>query len=139
MKGDSFMDVLDAINLLKKYRVYDDAKSECMRKKIDKAPYDMQGHHEVYCHYLSKKWVELRDKRENLLKIKCVEWDNIPDNMKSSHDDCYFVGVCCSKDYCKTKCKYYRDNIAGLEHELEELSEAQKVLREAADRDFWLR
>lgn len=133
------MDVLDAINLLKKYQMYDDAESECRRKKIDKAPYDMQGHHEVYCHYLSKKWVELRDKRDNLLKVKCVEWNNIPDNMKSSHYDCYFVGVCCSKDYCKTKCNYYRDNIAELEHELEELSEAQKVLREAAKRDFGLR
>ena len=47
------MDVMDAINLLKKYNIYDDAKNECRRLKIDEAPYDMQGHHDVYCRYLS--------------------------------------------------------------------------------------
>ena len=133
------MDVMDAIDLLKKYRLYDDAQNECKRKKIDEAPYDMKGHHEVYCSYLSKKWVELRDKRDKLLKVKCFEFDKIPDNPKPVHNDCFFVGVSCTKDYCKTECKYYQENIAELVQAMNELSEAGKVLKEAAERDYWLR
>ena len=139
MKGECFMDVMDAINLLKKYRLYDDAQIECKRKKIDEAPYDMKGHHEIYCSYLSKKWVELRDKRDKLQKIKCFEFDNIPDSQKPVHDDCFFVGLSCTNDYCKTKCKYYAENIAGLVQEMNELVEAEKVLKEAAEHDYWLR
>lgn len=45
MEGVIIMDVLDAINLLKMYGLYDKAQSECRQKKIAKAPYDMQGHH----------------------------------------------------------------------------------------------
>ena len=133
------MDVKDAIDLLREYGLYDDAQNECKRKKIDKAPYDMKGHHEVYCSYLFKKWVEIRDKRNSLLKVKCFEFDNIPDNPKPVHDDCFFVGVGCTKDYCKTKCKYYQENIAVLVQEMNELSEAQTVLKDASERDFWLK
>lgn len=133
------MTVIDAINLLKKYGLYDEAQAECKRKKIDEAPYDMKGHHEIYCSYLSKKWVELRDKRNKLLKVKCSEFDNIPDSPKPVHDDCFFVGNCCTKDYCKTKCKYYAENLSGLVQEMNELSEAEKVLKEEAEYDYWRR
>ena len=107
------MDVFSAISLLKKYKMYDDAERECRRRGIDKAPYDMQGHHEIYCQFHSKKWVELRDKRDCLLKIRRVEWDNIPDEMKRVHDECNFVGVCSTKEYCRTKCAqqiFYQSN-----------------------------
>lgn len=48
------MDVMEAISLLKKYNLYDSAQVECKNKKISTAPYDMQGHHDIYCKYLSK-------------------------------------------------------------------------------------
>lgn len=133
------MEVVDAISLLEKYGMYDDAKNECRLKKIDRAPYDMQGHHEIYCNYLSKKCAELRKKKSELIQIKCVEWDNIPDNLKPAHDDCCFVGVNCTKDYCRTMCRYYQDNIKIIDQELEELYEAQKVLKEAANEDYYLK
>lgn len=133
------MDVMDAINLLKKYGLYNDAQNECKRRKIDEAPYDMKGHFEVYCSYLSQKWIELRDKRDTLLKVKCFEFNDIPDNPKPVHDECYFVGGCCTKDYCKTECKYYQENIAALVQEMNEIEEAEKVLKAEAERDYWLR
>lgn len=133
------MDVIDAIDLLKKYGLYNAAQNECKRKKIDEAPYDMKGHHEVYCSYLLQKRVELRDKRDKLQKVKCFEFDNIPDSLKPVHDDCFFVGLSCKENYCKTKCKYYQENIAELVQEINEISQAEKILKEAAERDYWLR
>lgn len=133
------MDVIGVIELLKKYKMFDDAQNECKRRKIDEAPYDMKGHHEVYCSYLSQKRVELQHKRDDLRKVKCVEYDNIPDNLKPVHDDCFFVGMCCTKDYCETECTYYQQNIAPLDQEISEIAEAEKVLKEEGERDFLLK
>ena len=58
------MDVIDAIGLLKDYRLYDDAQNECRRKKIDNAPYDMKGHHEVYIFLSIKKIRRIKQKQE---------------------------------------------------------------------------
>lgn len=133
------MDVMDAINLLKKYNIYDDAKNECRRLKIDEAPYDMQGHHDVYCRYLSKQWVKFKNEKELLQKIKCIEWDNISDTPKPAHDICWFVNSSSSKSICKNHCKYYIEKIAPIEDAMAELSEAQRVLKEVAQKDFYLR
>lgn len=133
------MDTMDAINLLKKYNLYEDAQNECKRKKLKEAPYDMQGHNDVYCNYLNKKWVEIRNKKDILLKIKCVEWDNIPYNPKPVHRECNFVGVYCTKIYCKQNCKYYKDNILELEQRMKELSEAKEALQSAARYDATFR
>lgn len=59
LKGFYIMDVVDAINLLKKYNLYDKAECECKRRKISEMPYDMQGHHDVYCQFLSKQYSKL--------------------------------------------------------------------------------
>lgn len=127
------MDVLEAINLLKKYNLYDEAEAECRRRKIDKAPYDMQGHHEVYCKYLSKKWVELRDKKLELQKVKCKEWDNIPKEKKPAHDVCMFVEMSLRNECC-SKCEYYK-TIKELQGEMKTLTDAEKCLKAAADYD----
>ena len=37
------MDVMEAIDLLKKYELYNSAQNECKRRKIDEAPYDMKA------------------------------------------------------------------------------------------------
>mgnify|MGYP007029453000 FL=1 len=128
------MDVLETINLLKKYNLYDEAEAECRRRKIDKAPYDMQGHHEVYCKYLSKKWVELRDKKSELQKVKCKEWDNIPEEKKPAHDVCMFVEMSLRNECC-SKCEYYK-TIKELQGEMKTLTDAEKCLKAAADYDF---
>ena len=60
VKGvDIVMNVVEAISLLKKYNLYEDAEAECNRLKITKAPYDMQGFHNVYCDFLSKQSVKI--------------------------------------------------------------------------------
>lgn len=139
MEDIIIMDVMDAINLLKTYGLYDKAQSECKQKKIDNSPYDMQGHHEVYCSYLSKKWVELRNERDKALKNKCSEIINIPEELKPAHDDCSFAIYSRMKDYCEKKCKYYHEKVLPLTLKMNELSEAIKVLNDAADQDYWLR
>lgn len=131
------MDVTDVFNLLKKYGLYNDVQKECQRKKIDEIPYDMQGRYAVCCSFLSKKIFELRDKVNTLLKVKCSEFENIPDDPKPAHDDCKFVGVYCTQDYCKTNCKYYKENLAELFQEINTISEAQQVLKAAAKRDYY--
>lgn len=133
------MDVMDAINLLKKYNMYDAAQAECKRKKISDAPYNMQGHHDVYCSYLSKKWIEFRDTKTKLQNEKCKEWANISGALKPVHDDCFFVETSLRKKYCETNCKYYINEIEPLYNAMEELSEAQNVLKDAAQRDYYLK
>ena len=129
------MDVIDAIGLLKDYRLYDDAQNECRRKKIDNAPYDMKGHHEVYIFYLSKKLGELNKNKSSLVKVKCSELDNITDDPAPIHDNCFFVGVNCTKDYCKTHCKYYNENLKQIDEEMKKIHEAIQVLKNAAEKD----
>lgn len=134
------MNVADVIELLKEYNMYDEAQNECRRKKVDRAPYDMRGHHEIYGRYLSKKWNELRDKRDSLLKIKCLELNNISNNSTPIQatpiqEECFFVGVYCTKNYCRTQCKYYKENLEKLIQEMNKISEAEQVLKEAVERD----
>lgn len=133
------MDVMDVINILKKYNMYDKAQAECKRKKINEAPYDMQGYHDVYCSYLSKKWEELRDKKVELQNIKCKEWGNIPDEIKPIHDDCCFALTPLKDKYCKYKCKYYNNDIEKLDSAMKELGDAEKVLKDVAQHDSWSR
>lgn len=132
------MDVMDAVNLLKKYELLEKAERECLQKKIDKSPYDMVGHHNIYCNCLNSKWKELRDKKQQLQKIKCKEWDNIPQKSKPIHDACEFAQYTIS-NYCKTICKFYKDEIEVIENAMKELNEAKSVLKKAAETDFYLK
>ena len=45
----------------------------------------------------------------------------------------------CTKDYCKTECKYYQEKIKPLVHEMENIENAKKNLKEEADRDYYLK
>ena len=140
VKGvDIVMNVVEAISLLKKYNLYEDAEAECNRLKITKAPYDMQGFHNVYCDFLSKQSVKINNQIRALRNIKCLEWENVEDDSRPVHADCSFAYISLEKNYCKTKCVYYREQIAPLEQELEELVQAEKELKEAAQRDFCMR
>ncbi len=97
----------------------------------------MKGRHEVYCIYLSKKETELKGKIEELQKVRCFEFDNIPDDRKPIHNECSFINLECMNDECRTKCKYYREKIEPLDCAVKELSEAQKVLEREGEKDFW--
>lgn len=130
------MNVIDAVDILKKYGLYDAAEAEIRNKRINKTPYDMQGHHTVYIKYLFHKWVELRDERDKLLKVKCINYDIISVDSKPAHDDCSYISAYCTKDCCKTHCTYYKDKIAVYCQKMDELDEAQNVLQEASDRDY---
>lgn len=60
------MNVDEAIGLLRKYNLFDKAEAESRKRKICKAPYDMQGHYNVYGEYLSQKSTEVLNKKFEL-------------------------------------------------------------------------
>jgi hypothetical protein len=128
------MDIMDAIEILKKYGLYDKANNECLQKKIDTAPHDVQGHHNIYCSYLYSKRRELRDEKQELQKTKCKEWDNIPQKLKPTHHDCESAQNTII-NYCKATCKFYKDNIMVIENSMKELKEAANILEEATKKD----
>ncbi|MFR0047467.1 MAG: hypothetical protein ACLRWO_13175 [Clostridium butyricum] len=132
------MDVMDSINILKKYNMYDLAKVECKRRKIDESPYDMQGHHDVYCEFLSKKWVEIRNEKIKLQKITCKKWGVIPNDIKPRHNSCDLAVISLADRYCKVNCEYY-SKIKKLQDDMKELQEAQNVLKDEAEYDFYHR
>lgn len=128
------MDSIDAINLLKKYNLYEEAQNECRRKKLDKAPYDMQGHNEVYCFFLNKKWVELRDLDEKKKKCSCSNLDAVKFQNRA-HEDCFFNRISFLKDGLCNECTLGKE-LDDIEKEMKKLSEATRVLKEAADYDY---
>lgn len=131
------MNSLDAINLLKKYNLYEEAQCECRRLKLDKAPYDMMGHNKVYCQFLNKKWVELRDLSSKKQKNSCGNTDAL-ESQKSIHDDCFFNRIAFAKNgFCK-ECSLGKE-LDEIETEMRALSEASKVLEAAAEHDYMWR
>ena len=132
------MDVGKAFELLDKYNLRKEAELECKRRKIDNAPYDMQGHNKVYCAFLSKQWIKLRDKLVDLQKIDCEYWDNIPEEIKPLHKECEFARYALSKKNICCRCDY-NVKLQEIEQEMYELSEAQRALKDAAERDYYLK
>lgn len=132
------MDIMDAIDLMKHFGIYNEAKRECEIKRIDKSPYDMQGHHRIYCSHLDKKWVQLRNRRDELQNIKCKEWDNLALQGRPLHDDCKFAYYSIT-DYCQNNCMFYKDIIKKLEDEMVQVKEASNLLKKAAEEDYRLK
>jgi len=128
------MNVMDVIDLMKHYNIFDKAEAECRLKKLSTAPYDMQGHHKVYCSHLDKKWVETRNKKDATQDCKCKEWDNVSIKNKPAHKECKYVHYCIT-EYCKNNCIYYVEKIAVLEKEMEKIKGATETLIKAANKD----
>lgn len=131
--------VTDAIEILKKYEYYTNAEAEIdiKRKKIASAPYDMKGHYDVYCTYLSKIRSKLRDKLSELQSIDCVEWDQLTGTDRPPHKDCNFVYI--SNSYCNEKCKYYQESLKPLIEEKNKISQIIEDLQKTAKEDFYLK
>ena len=131
--------VIDAIEVLKKYNYYENAENEIRQKKIKTIPYNMQGEYSVYCSYLSKIWCELRDRIDKLQLIKCVELDNFPDTKRPVHEECQFAYFCGDKSFCENKCGYYLEKLKPLMEERDKVAQMEKDLKKTAERDFYLR
>jgi len=102
------MDIGKALALLDKYNLKDKAKRECKKRKIEEVPYDLQGHHKVYSDLLQSVYYELRDKRDSRLKK---------------------LGL-------STIDKTEDSDINNWNREMEDISDAQRVLKETADYDY---
>ena len=128
------MDSLDAINLLKEYNLFEAAQSECRKQKIDETPYDMQGHNKVYCQFLDKKRLELRKKAEMIQKASCENQVAV-NSQQRPHDDCFFNRFLFVKNGFCTACSLGNE-LDAIEAEMAKLSEASRVLKEAAEYDY---
>lgn len=128
------MNSLDAINLLKKYDLYEAAQNECRRLKLASAPYDMMGHNKVYCQFLDNKWVELRKLADKKMKCKCFNLDAMK-SQNSAHDDCFFNRLTFKKSGSCEGCSLAGE-LDSIETEMNHLSEASKVLKKAAEDDY---
>lgn len=133
------MDVMDAVNLLKKYGVYNAAKAECENKKLSDIPYDMMGHHKIYCRYLQKLANEFREEMNKVKENSCVKWSEIPQNEKPAHNVCSFIETVLKDTLCKDNCKVYNLQIMPISLKIKELNEAQDVLISAGEKDYWSR
>ena len=128
------MNTLDAMALLKKYELYEKAKSECRRLKLDEAPYDMQGHNRVFQQFLDSKREELTGLREKKQKCKC-------DNMIAIKSQGIENSTCLmnktlfeDKGLCKS-CPL-KAEVDALTSEINALREASKALQKAAEYDY---
>lgn len=133
------MDVMDAVNLLKKYGLYNAAEAECKDKKLSNIPYDMIGHHKIYCSYLQKKVNEYRMEMNKVKEKTCIKWSEIPIEKKPAHDVCSFVEPVLKNTFCKDCCKVFSSSIIPISLKIQELNEAQDVLMSASEKDYWSR
>ena len=133
-KRGVFLNTLDAIDLLKRYGLYEKAKSECRRLKLDEAPYDMQGHNRVFQQFLDMKQEELTGLREKKQKCKCnsviaIKSQSIENSTclmnKTLFDDKGFCESCLLKA-----------EVDDLTFEINALREASKALQKAAEYDY---
>lgn len=133
------LEIEDAFGLLDKYNLRERADRECILKKLDKAPYDMLGHHKVYCSLLDEKLREIRD-----LSLKKQKEQKHCNNMKavkannSLHEDCFFNRLTFNKNGACDECTLGIE-LAALDKEMNDLSEASKLLKEDAEEDYYRR
>ena len=89
----------------------------------------------MYADFLNHIWIELRNKRIELVKGKgkCCDLTRISAKEQYSHDECSFINIY-PKEICKP-CDFYIKKIESLDKEMELLLEAQNCLIEKAAYD----
>ena len=105
------MDITEAYAILDKHNLRTKADVLCRKKKLSEIPYDAIGHNKIYCDILGEKWIELRNQLNARLKALKL-------TILSDTDDA---------------------EINRLKQEMNEIHHAQSVLKEAAEKDYWLR
>ena len=110
---------IDIYEMMKKYGVCKKIQDECSSKGLDKSPHDERAVCQVRRQHFDEVWRQKRKKRVELLKATCkMAPDYIcSDLIRNSEKNC-----------CKQHCAYYRDNIAVVDQEMEELKEIDKLL-----------
>ncbi len=69
----------NAVNIMKKYNLWDKADIECKKEKICQSPYDIIGRNDIYCKVIDKEITELNIKL-NDLKLKEIDIKKQIDN-----------------------------------------------------------
>ena len=82
---------------------------------------------------------QLKNEMDRLQKIKCGEYSKFTNEFEPLHTECSFVFYTKFKYKCKEICKYYKERIQPLEQEMSMISKAEKVLKDAAEKDFCMK
>lgn len=130
------MDIENVYNLLDKLEIREKAEQECKRE-LDEPPTNMAGRCEIYRDFLQKKSGDLNNQRNNMIREQAYCSNSKQVLMSNSlHPDCLFnrisfkaVGAC---DNCKLGMELNR-----IDSEIEQISEACKVLIQERDKDYW--
>ena len=130
------MEYLDAMKIYEKYDSNGIAETEFnQRTAKDTGAVNLGLRLRIYSSFLDKKWIELRNKRAELVKNKgkCCDYKRIATQEEYSNDECSFINGY-PKGICKP-CKFYKEMIKPIDEGTQELLQAQKVLKDKAAYD----
>ncbi|MCD7805834.1 MAG: hypothetical protein LUH19_00660 [Lachnospiraceae bacterium] len=127
------MNTIEAINILEEYGLREKAEAECKRKKLDKVPYDMMGHHKVYCQFLNDKCTEIKLRCDDMKKVRCLKWDEVIG--KPDYEDCAYAFIDLKKRGVCSNCELGKE-IEEKSKEMDRLNEAIETLRKVAIHDY---
>lgn len=128
------MDSGDAFEVMEKFGLMEKAERECIKKKIATVPLDMVGRNKVYCEVLDNEWIAKRNICDTIKKQKCTNAEAISAS-NTPHNTCFFNRLSfVNIGYC-VDCKIGIE-IAKIEDDMKQLSEASNALKIAADNDY---
>ncbi|GEM_PF-5231464 len=125
---------MDKFDVLKKYGLKDDADSKInIKMKGHVGAKDLVTEFKIYEEFLNKKWVELRNKKQELMKNRVC--DKLKIDTDLAHKQCSYC-LYINNTLCKD-CEFYINEIRELEESMEELNKAGEEFSEAANKEYW--
>ena len=73
---------------------------------------------------LKNRWMDLKNRREELTMITCGELAKIPKGFDLPYVECKSV-IQSQSDYCKTSCEYYKKKLLPNDEEMQEIRDSR--------------
>lgn len=131
------MESKEALEVLKKYSLYDSAEREFrMKTRNETGRKDCALQWRIYADYLSEQAKELRLKKEEMAgknQKKCPAYEEELKKNPNAHPECSFY-IWTHKEFHQN-CTYYFENIKKIDDDIDELEQAAECFKKAADHD----
>ena len=123
---------MDKFEVLKKFRLKDDADREIKRKlKNHRGATDLLTQFNIYKDYLNREWAKTKNNLHELINKTCDRSQEFP---SLPYQDCYS----CYHNYkhiCQ-ECGFYNEKIKPLEEAMSELNIAEKEFDQSRRDDY---
>lgn len=73
---------------------------------------------------LKNRWMDLKNRKEELTMITCGELANIPKGFDLPYVECKRV-MQTQYDYCKTSCPYYKKKLLSIDEEMQAIQNSK--------------